>query len=87
MDVPRSMKGNMAMHKPNTRIIRFESQGQITPCIQQSHVATWGIVKVELGNLSRFVEGVGFLRENHEVVAVDMDGVGYWPDVFVVAEI
>lgn len=81
------MPREMTMHQPNARIIRPERQRQVPTRIQQRDIPTRGIIKVEFGNVSLGVERLVLLREDDEVVAVQVDGVGGGRGTFQVTQV
>lgn len=71
----RCMPSNMAMHKPNTRIIRLKSQDNPTSSRHKSSVTTRGISQSQ-GN--RWVISSKSLSQDEEIVTVQMEGMWQW---------
>ena len=65
------MPGNVAVQEPGARVVRLEGQDEVAVRGQQGHVASRGVVEVQLHECVpvRCVR----LRQDSEVVAVKMD--------------
>jgi len=65
---------DVAVHQPRSGIVSFESDDKVARCWQHRGVAARRVVKLEsniIGVLS------GTLSDDEEVMAVQMDGMGY----------
>lgn len=73
----RGVPGDMAMHDPDTRVVGFEPNRDISFGREERDVTTWWVVVVEgtIGQMCRRVRTV-LLSENDEVVAVQMHRMG-----------
>ena len=68
------MPRDVAVQEPDTRVVDFESDGDIADAGEEGYVSTGRIVVVEHAVCEvGFVEGYSLLGENHEVVTVEMD--------------
>lgn len=63
---------DMAMHEPHSRVVRLESNGQITSYGQKGHVPSWRIVKVKGVDARVDVVSLTALGKNDEIVAVEV---------------
>jgi hypothetical protein len=73
------MESNMAMHKPNTRIIDFEGQDKIASIGKKSHISSWRIVQVDCCVIQvaacAFLVLRDTLVQDYEVMTMKMDGM------------
>lgn len=72
------MPSNVAMHQPDTRVVRLEGKHKVTAGLQHGDVATRRVAKGKVLlriNLGR-VEETSAALDDGEVVAVQMDGMG-----------
>lgn len=67
---------NVTMHKPYTRIVRLESNSQVSTSRQKGYIPSRRIIEIESLGARGHVIGIGALSEDHEVVPVKMDWVG-----------
>ena len=73
----RRVPRNVAMHNPDTRIVGLEPDGEIAATGEQHGVAPWWVLVVEGPVREIFHPEIPtFLGQNHEIVAVQVDGVG-----------
>lgn len=70
-----NMEGDVAVHEPCAWVVRLESKDQVAVGGKIGCVATDGIVSLQGRNVA-VPDCVFFLREDVEVVAVKVDGVG-----------
>ena len=66
------MPGDVAVHEPHARIVRFEGDDQEAARGEEGHVPARGVVVLE-GEVLGGVEGAAGLLEDDEVVAVEVD--------------
>ena len=72
------MFGDVAMHEPGARIVRFESNNGVTVRGQKDNVAARGIIpgKVEVRGFGGNCR-IGDLGQDGEVMSVEMDLAGF----------
>jgi head-tail adaptor len=70
-----NVEGNVAVHEPCARVVGLESKDQVASGGEISRVATDGIVRLQGRNIS-VPDRILYLRENVEVVAVKVNGMG-----------
>lgn len=72
----RGMPRNMTMEQPRPRIIRLESNSDVTPTRQEDDVSPGRVDEVERLVAGHRVEGCVLLREDDDVHPVPVERVG-----------
>jgi hypothetical protein len=70
-EAARNVEWDMAMHEPCTRVVRWESNDEVSSSINSVSIAADGVIKLERGTGTRS----STIANNPKVVAVKMDRV------------